>query len=297
MSRPVETADFLVPVPTRGVAGRFRLEQEAGSGGMGTVYRALDLTCGRPVAVKILNGRELRDQRRFEQEAAILATLSHPAIVRYLAHGIDDSGDPGALFLAMEWLEGEDLAARIGRQDLSIDDALFALRRDIIHRDIEPENLYLPLGEIERLKVLDFGIARLVVGGRTLTRTGAVVGTPGYMAPELVRGERVVTPAADVFSLGCVLFQCLTGRPVFEAEEPSALLAKILLQDAPRVRELAPRLPVALDDLVARMLAKEPLDRLADMPAVQRELDGIGPVADHRARPRRFEPQASLTAS
>jgi serine/threonine protein kinase len=250
MTRPVETADFLLPIPSlnRVVAGRFRLEQEAGSGGMGTVYRAVDLTSGMPVAVKILNGRALRDRRRFEQEAAILATLSHPAIVRYLAHGVDDADDP---FLAMEWLEGEDLAARIGRQDLSVGDALFAIRRvaealayaharDIIHRDVKPENLYLPLGEIERLKVLDFGIARLVVGGRTLTRTGAVVGTPGYMAPELVRGERVVTPAADVFSLGCVLFQCLTGRPPFEAEEPAALLAKILLQDAPRVRELAP---------------------------------------------------------
>src|SRR5882724_7830521 len=155
MSRPVETADFLAPLPTRVVAGRFRLELEAGSGGMGTVYRAVDLTSGAPVAVKILNGRELRDRRRFEQEAAILATLSHPAIVRYFAHGVDEAGDP---FLAMEWLEGEDLAARIGRQDLSVGDALFAIRRvaealeyahgrDIIHRDIKPENLYLPLGE------------------------------------------------------------------------------------------------------------------------------------------------------
>ena len=106
--------------------------------------------------------------------------------------------------------------------------------------------------------MLDFGIARLTQGGRSLTRTGAVVGTPGYLAPELVRGERNINASADVFSLGCVLFQCLTGRPVFEAEESSALLAKILLQDAPRVRELVPRVPPALDELVARMLAKEP---------------------------------------
>ena len=305
MSRPVETADFLVPIATRVVAGRFRLELEAGSGGMGTVYRATDLTSGQPVALKILNGRELRDRRRFEQEAAILATLSHPAIVRYVAHGADEAGDP---FLAMEWLEGEDLAARIGRQDLAVDDALFAIRRvaealeyaharDIVHRDIKPENLYLPSGQIERLKVLDFGIARLTAGGRTLTRAGAVVGTPGYMAPELVRGERTVTARADVFSLGCVLFQCLTGRPVFEAEEPSALLAKILLQDAPRVRELVPRLPAALDELVARMLAKEPSERLPDMAAVRQALDAVGPVTDSVQRPRRSEPRPALTAS
>ena len=196
--------------PARVVAGRFRLEHEAGSGGMGTVYRAVDLISGLPAAVKILNGRELRDRRRFEQEAAILAELSHPAIVRYLAHGVDEAGDP---FLAMEWLEGEDLGALIARQNVSMTDALFVIRRaaealgyaharGIIHRDVKPENLFLPLGDITRTKVLDFGIARLTQGARSLTRTGAVVGTPGYLAPELVRGERNVTASADVFSLG-----------------------------------------------------------------------------------------------
>src|SRR5438105_1036531 len=110
--------------------------------------------------------------------------------------------------------------------------------------------------------VLDFGIARLTRGGRRLTLTGSVIGTPGYMAPELVRGERDIRPRADVFSLGCVLFQCLTGRAVFEAEEATALLAKILLQDAPRAREIVPSLPRPIDDVVARMLAKDPGRRL-----------------------------------
>ena len=294
-----------LPAVARIVAGRFRLEYEAGSGGMGTVYRAVDLVSGLPAAVKILNGRELRDRRRFEQEAAILAELSHPAIVRYLAHGISDAGDP---FLAMEWLDGEDLAALIARQTLATTDALFVIRRaaealgyaharGIIHRDVKPENLFLPLGEIARVKVLDFGIARLTQGGRSLTRTGAVVGTPGYLAPELVRGERNVNASADVFSLGCVLFQCLTGRAVFEAEEASALLAKILLQDAPRVRELVPRVPPALDDLVAHMLAKEPSERLADMPAVINAIDELGPITDVGAPPRRPRLQAALTDS
>src|SRR5262245_13015235 len=225
---------------------------------MGTVYRARDVTDGAAVAVKILTGREIREAERFDLEAAILADLAHPAIVRYIAHGVADKGDH---FIAMEWLEGEDLAARVDRQPPSVAESVALARRaaealahaharGIVHRDIKPENLFLPGGSIERLKVLDFGIARLTRGGRKLTLTGSVIGTPGYMAPELIRGERNITAHADVFSLGCVLFQCLTGRAVFEAEEATALLAKILLQDAPRVKEIVPTLPVGLDALV-----------------------------------------------
>ena len=107
-----------------------------------------------------------------------------------------------------------------------------------------------------------------------------MIGTPGYMAPELVRGDRDITPRADVFSLGCVLFQCLTGRAVFEADDATALLAKMLLQDAPRAREIVPSLPRPLDAAVARMLAKDPGRRLADARAVIAELDALGSLAD-----------------
>src|SRR5689334_3440753 len=235
------------------VAGRFELLAVAGSGGMGTVYRARDLTDGATVAVKILTGREVREAVRFEQEAAILSGLAHPAIVRYLTSGIAESGER---FIAMEWLDGEDLAMRLDRKPITIAEAVAMARRaaealayahghGIIHRDVKPENLFLPALAIERLKVLDFGIARLARGARKLTRTGSVIGTPGYMAPELVRGDRDVTPGADVCSLGCVLFQCLTGRPVFEADDATALLATLLLQEAPRARQLQPALPKA----------------------------------------------------
>jgi serine/threonine protein kinase/tetratricopeptide (TPR) repeat protein len=292
-------------VTPRIVAGRFELDREAGSGGMGTVYRARDLTDGSTVAVKILNGHDVRDRKRFDQEAAILSELSHPSIVRYVAHGQEETGDH---FIAMEWLEGEDLAARLNRQALSVADSVFVIRRaaealayahprGIVHRDVKPENLFLPDNKIGRLKVLDFGIARLTRGGRQLTRTGSVIGTPGYMAPELVRGERDISACADVFSLGCVLFQCLTGRPVFEAEESSALLAKILLQDAPRVRELVPHLPDALDDLVASMLAKDPAMRLADAAAVLEGIDALGELGDVASGDRRRWPRPALTAS
>ncbi len=258
---------------------------------MGAVYRARDLTTGATVAVKILTGREVREAQRFDQEAAILAGLVHPAIVRYITHGIADSG---ARYIAMEWMDGEDLATRLEREHPTIAETVaiarrtaealaYAHQRGVVHRDIKPENLFLPGGAIDRLKVLDFGIARLTSGVGRLTRTGKVIGTPGYMAPELVRGARDITPRADVFSLGCVMFQCLTGRAVFEAEAPTALLAKILLVEAPRVRELAPHVPASVDDCVAQMLAKNPEERLADAGAVLDVLGGLGPLGDGKA--------------
>ncbi len=286
------------------IAGRFELDRLAGTGGMGTVYRARDLTTGAYVAVKLLNLADDRSAERFESEATILAELSHPAIVRYLVHGVTESGQR---YLIMEWLEGENLATRMDREPLTIAESLFVTRRvaealahvhprGIVHRDIKPENLFLPDGDITRMKVLDFGIARLTGGGRRLTVTGSVVGTPGYIAPEVVCGERDVRPAADIFSLGCVLFQCLSGRPVFESGDTRALMAKLLLQDAPRLREFVPAASPQLDDLLAAMLAKAPGDRLANGAALLAALakltvqDGDGPTD---WRPRRV----SLTAT
>jgi tetratricopeptide (TPR) repeat protein len=273
---------------------------------MGTVYRARDLTDGAAVAVKILTGREVREAERFGLEATILADLTHPAIVRYIAHGVTEKGEH---YIAMEWLDGEDLAGRLEREPLTVPETValgrraaealaHAHARGIVHRDIKPENLFLPGCLIPRLKVLDFGIARLTRGWRKLTLTGSVIGTPGYMAPELVRGERDITARADVFSLGCVLFQCLTGRVVFEAEEATALLAKILLQDAPRAKELAPHLPDALDEIIARMLAKDPARRLPDASTVIEELARLGDLEEQAgaAAPRRAA-QPALTAS
>src|SRR5262249_30654931 len=132
-----------------------------------------------------------------------------------------------------------------------------AHKQGVVHRDVKPSNIFLRSGDVEQAVVLDFGVARPAEMNSVLTRTGAVVGTPGYMSPEQARGDREIDARADVFSLGGVLFKCLTGQAAFAAESVVAQLAKILFYEAPHVRELRPGVPLELDDLVARMLAKE----------------------------------------
>src|SRR5262249_16895734 len=146
--------------------------------------------------------------------------------------------------------------------------------RGVVHRDMKPSNLFLVDGELQGVKLLDFGIAR---AGRVVapTRSGAVAGPPGYVAPEQAQGSRGVDTRADVFALGAVLYECLTGQPVFRAGNVMALLAKILLEEAPRARELNPEVPVALDALVARLLAKDPALRPRDAAEVVEELRRI----------------------
>src|SRR5207302_1047317 len=174
-----------------------------------------------------------------------------------------------------EWLEGEDLKQRLARTGLTaaesvalatrVAEALGAAHaRGIVHRDVKPSNLYLPDGDLARVKVLDFGIARILDGGQAQTRTGMLLGTPGYMAPEQARGGKELDARADVFALGCVLFECLTGRAAFVGEHVMALLAKILLEEAPRVSEVRADLPEPLDRLVQRMMAKQAPERPRD---------------------------------
>jgi eukaryotic-like serine/threonine-protein kinase len=271
--------------PGEVVADRFELIRLAGQGGFGEVWRARDRAGGGEAAVKILHPRPDADDR-FLREARLLSELRHPGIVRHLAHGRtpDDR-----LWLAMEWLEGETLADRLGRAGLTLGesvafatrlaDALAALHvRGVVHRDVKPENVFLVDGELQRAKLLDLGVARLKESSRGATRTGALLGTPGYMAPEQARGAREVDPRADVFSLGCILYECLTGQPAFTGEGVLAMLAKILLDDVPRVREVRADVPPALDDLIAAMTDKDPEARPADAAAVAFALRDLGEV-------------------
>ncbi|MCC7541896.1 MAG: protein kinase [Deltaproteobacteria bacterium] len=284
--------------------GRFVVERRAGEGGMGAVYRAIDLATQRPVALKVLLTAHREQQTsRFEREAQLLAELSHPGIVRYVAHGLTARG---GLYLAMEWLEGEDLGSRLRARGLTTEetvrladrvaDALgYAHSRGVVHRDIKPSNLFLVGGDLDGVRIIDFGVAS-AASGMSLTRTGTGIGTPGYMSPEQVRGARDVTPAADVFALGSVLYECLAARPAFVGDNVLALLAQLLHEDVPRLSTLVPGLAPPLEDLVHRMLDKAPAMRPANGHAVLAALRAIaagspelGPrerVTLRRPRPR-----------
>lgn len=255
------------------VADRFLLTRQAGAGGMGVVFAAQDLVSREQVAVKVLATKFTEDTasavQRFMREAELLAELRHPRIVRYIGHGLTDSEIP---FLAMEWLDGEDLAQRLARQPLTTADSVALCRRlaeglrvaherGIIHRDIKPANIFLRNGKIEDVVLMDFGIARRGRQLRGLTQTGFLIGTPDYMAPEQARSQRDIGPAADVFAIGCLLYECLAGRPPFCAEQIAAVVAKILFDAAPKLTATRPHISPQLSDLVDRMLAKEPEQR------------------------------------
>jgi hypothetical protein len=254
---------------------RFAIERPIGQGGMGSVFVALDRRTGARVAVKTLDiqGEGVTD--RFDREARALAEVAHPAVVRYLGSGRTPEGEA---YLVMEWLEGEDLAARIARGPLPIREALTILcraaeglavahARGIVHRDVKPSNLFLVDGDPSRLKVLDFGIAR-VGATQGLTRTGALLGTVGYMAPEQALDPKRADARADVFSLGCVLYECLTGSPPYSGSTPIAVLSKLLSEDVPAPSVLRPGIPLAVDELAAALLARTTDDRPADASVV-----------------------------
>jgi eukaryotic-like serine/threonine-protein kinase len=271
------------------VGGRFEIEWLAGEGAMGEVYRARDLSSGSPVALKLL--RSTTGARRFVREAAALEAVDHPAVARYLA--CSERGAP-TRWLAMEWIDGEPLSELLRRRKLDPDealalglrvaDALGAVhRRGVIHRDVKPSNLFLPGGDITRVKLIDFGVAR---HGARVTATGLILGTPAYMAPEQARGHRDIGPAADVFSLGCVMFRCLAGRSVHSGGDALAVLLKMVMDEAPRLREIDDTIPAALDDLVARMLSRAAENRPPHGDAAAAEIAAImGQGRLRRSRP------------
>ncbi|HWO23957.1 MAG TPA: protein kinase [Kofleriaceae bacterium] len=267
------------------ICDRFAIERRLGEGGMGEVFRARDPASGESVAIKVISDAGSLRAARFAREAATLAELDHPSIVRYVTHGVTASGE---LFLAMEWLEGEDLKARLGRAPLTVGESVAlatrvaaalgaAHARGIVHRDLKPGNLFLVGGRVDQVKILDFGIA-LREGQTPLTQTGVTTGTPMYMAPEQARTGGVIDARADVFALGCVLFQCLIGVPPFSGDTAPAILAKILFGKAPRLRALWPEAPEDLDALVAQMLAKEPTLRPSDGANLAAALAALGPL-------------------
>jgi predicted Ser/Thr protein kinase len=257
------------------LSDRFELKAQAGAGGMGTVYQAIDRRTAALTAVKILAVKSVADVGRFDQEALVLQELQHPGIVRYVDHGVTSHGDP---YIAMEWLDGETLDQRLARGKLApagvahlaarVLEALAAAHEHgVVHRDIKPSNVFLAGWRLFDPRIIDFGVARRVENPRRLTSRGATVGTPSYTAPEQARGEATVDGRADVFSLGCVLFECLTGRPPFSGPDAREVLAKVCLTPVPAL-EGRDQLDVELGRLIDSMLVQDRERRPGDARAL-----------------------------
>jgi hypothetical protein len=251
----------------RSLAGRYRLDALIGSGGMGRVYRARDLTLGRPVAVKVLPADLAKDAdavRRFGREARAVASLSHPGIVTVFDAGVADE----VPYIVMEYVEGRTLVEVLRREGpldppraagiaADVADALDAAHAcGVVHRDVKPGNIMLTAGG--DVRVMDFGIALSLDADATVTRSA--MGTPTYAAPEQADGGPV-DGRTDVYALGVVLYELLTGRPPFEAKSPLAVLAmhRDTVPDSPSSRVAA--VPAAVDAVVATALAKRPGER------------------------------------
>jgi serine/threonine protein kinase len=263
----------LCPGTDDAIDAHFELLARAGRGGMGEVYRARERASGRIVALKLLPA-DGGDARRFVREARLLQSVDHPAVVKHLGHGV--RGD-GAHYLVMEWLQGQDLDKRLAEGPLTVAQtvalaqgvaaALAAThRKGIVHRDLKPANVMLPEGRIEAATLVDFGLA-CSVGDVRLTAPGTALGTLGYMPPEQLRGD-LIDARVDVYALGSLLFECLTGRAPFEGENQVAVCIQVLRETAPSVRTLRPDAPVELAALIARMLERERDLRPADGAAV-----------------------------
>jgi len=277
-----------IPDPRIGttIAGRYLIEEVIGEGGMATVYRARHRLVDRPCAVKIMNhsftGNDVI-RERFRREARSAQKLAHPNIIEIFDQG---DTDDGSMYLVMELLDGETLADVLDRGRMPLDQALpiliqiaRALARahdlEVIHRDLKPENIFLvrqPDGST-RVVLLDFGIARSTQDSR-LTGNGEVFGTPQYMAPERITSIDA-GPAADLYSVGVIIFELLTGRLPFEAQDVASFFLKHMKEDPPSLRSIDASLPEAVDKLALELMEKDPADRPVDAHRLHNDLCSI----------------------
>ena len=274
------------------VTGRYRLEAPLGSGGMGAVWRAQHVALATPVAIKVIHGGLLENSdvlARFLREARAAASLRGTHVVQIFDFGVED----GVPFIVMELLNGESLQTRLERGPLSLSETLEVLaqvaraldgahRAGIVHRDLKPDNLFLcdDNGHLV-VKVLDFGIAKTsgdpaVRTALGLTRTGVMLGTPYYMSPEQAQGTRLIDGRSDLWALGVIAFNCVTGRRPFDSEALGDLVLKICTRDAPAPSSLA-EVPPAFDAWFARAVAKQPEARFQ---TAKELVQGLRDVAD-----------------
>ncbi|MCA9579376.1 MAG: protein kinase [Sandaracinaceae bacterium] len=274
------------------LAGRYLIEDLIGEGGMATVYRARHTLVDRPVAVKIM-AQQLRGSEqlaeRFRREAKNAAALAHPNIIEVYDHG---ETEDGALFMVMELLRGRPLSDIIAAGPMNpADVCAYGLQMstglarahdfDVLHRDLKPDNIFIvdgPAGMRGTAKLLDFGIGRSL-GDSRLTNAGEIFGTPQYMAPERLTNIDAGA-SADLYALGCILFEMITGRPPFQSEEITGYFIKHLQEAPPKPSSLAPACPRRLEELILGLLEKRPDQRPVDAHEVIRTLRELAPKDD-----------------
>jgi serine/threonine-protein kinase len=286
--------------------GRYEILQVLGRGSMGLVYKALDPKINRLLAIKTIRFSDEFDEdviqeikERFFREAEIAGQLSHPSIVT-----IHDMGeDQDLTFMAMEYLEGENLEKFISKKSLlplrkvlfvvaSVADALeFAHRADVIHRDIKPANIMLL--KTGGVKVTDFGIAKAISSSRT--RTGVILGTPNYMSPEQIMGQKI-DPRSDIFSLGVVFYQLLAGELPFQGDNLSSLLYQITQVKHPPLRSFNPRIPVACEQIMDKALAKNLDERFQTAGQMAKLVRLLALKVDQKQKKRLAEQEAASRA-
>jgi serine/threonine-protein kinase len=289
----------------RVLAGRYLLEEEVGRGGMGVVFRALDQRSGSTVAVKTLrieSGLRSGYFARFRREVKATVRIASEHVARVLDVGADEDGRP---FMVMEFLPGEDLAAALERGPLSLDLAITymlhlchavgeAHSRGIIHRDIKPSNVFLVKREDRRpmAKMLDFGVSKVLEDEDSITATNATLGSPLYMAPEQMANAKEVDHRADIWSLGVILYQMISGRRPFFANNFVDLIQQIRDTKPTPLSELVPKLPKELDEAVARCLSPNVEERYQHVP----ELASALALVDHLRHADDFDDDAVTEA-
>ncbi|MDI7269671.1 MAG: serine/threonine-protein kinase, partial [Myxococcota bacterium] len=260
--------------------GKYRVVRQIGEGGMGTVHEAVHTLIDRRCAVKFLHPEIARDEqmvKRFLREAKAAAAIGHAGIVHVYDIGTTPHGMP---FLVMEYLDGTNLAEYLrGGRKLPVEEAAeiavqslsalaLAHRKGIVHRDLKPANLFLtrPAGGPRTVKILDFGISKMTLGAGTdksMTNTGAVLGTPQYMSPEQAEGRRNIDHRTDLYAIGVILYECVVGRVPHEGENYNQLLARILTETILTPRELDPAIAEPFEAIILKALENEPEERFA----------------------------------
>ncbi|MCX4242675.1 serine/threonine-protein kinase [Paraliomyxa miuraensis] len=298
----VEADDDRDPYVGTTLAQTYRVVRRIGIGGMGAVYEASHTRlASRRFAIKVMHDELVRKgdlAARFRREAEVAGMASHPNVVAVF--DLDETPE-GVPFIVSEYLEGEDLGQRLDRVGtLSLIDTVHVVRQlcaaltvvhavGVVHRDLKPDNVFLVGETYPEIKLLDFGIARLTdVGTADRTRTGIVMGTPAYMAPEQAAGLRV-DHRCDVYAVGAILYRCLTGHPVYDHEDPAATLTAVLTREPERPRKLVPELSEAVELVIERAIAREPEERFQTMMELDAALAGLvgqaGPVTAGKPAP------------